>query len=165
MSWKVRRYKESIFKDERGYIWTSWKNNKKKYFNLNFKHDKFALSKKNVLRGFHWDKKTWKMISSTYGKIFLAVVNLQQNDKDYFKTKTYILDAKKNNLQILIPPYYANATVCLSDECVLHYKLAYPGNYNDAKQQNSIKWNDDRINVKWPKLSKIILSRRDKGEV
>ena len=53
MVFKVKVYKNSSFMDKRGYYWTSWKKDLIK--NLEFKHDKFSLSKKNVLRGLHGD--------------------------------------------------------------------------------------------------------------
>ena len=40
----IKVYKNSSFKDKRGYYWTSWKKGLIK--NLEFKHDKFSLSKK-----------------------------------------------------------------------------------------------------------------------
>ena len=41
---------------------------------LNFKHDKFALSNFNVLRGLHGDNKTWKLVSCVFGEIYQVVV-------------------------------------------------------------------------------------------
>ena len=72
MTIKVKKFKNSSFRDHRGYYWTSWKKNKTN--KLNFIHDKFSLSKKHVLRGLHGDKKTWKLVSCTYGKLLLVVV-------------------------------------------------------------------------------------------
>ena len=69
--------------------------------------------------------------------------------------------SQKNGLQILVPPYYANGYLCLSKECLFHYKLSYLGKYFDVKKQFSIKWNDPKIKVKWP-IKKPILSMRDK---
>ena len=89
MPFAVKVYKNSYFKDKRGYYWTSWKRGPKK--NLEFKHDKFSLSRKNVLRGLHGDRKTWKLISCPYGKFFLVVVNCIKNSKDYLKWRSYIL--------------------------------------------------------------------------
>ncbi len=160
MRYLSKKISGTIFQDHRGLIWTSWEKCKKEYPNLNFKHDKFALSKKNVLRGFHWDKKTWKLISCVYGKIFFVVIDCNKSSKNFLKHKKYILSEKKN-IQILVPPYFGNAMLCLSKECVLHYKLSYPGRYNDAKDQFSIKWNDPRIKVKWPGTKSKILSKRD----
>ena len=61
-----------------------------------------------------------------------------------------------------MPPYYANAHLCLTDICIFHYKWSYKGKYIDAKDQKSFLWNDPKINVKWP-LKKPILSNRDKS--
>jgi dTDP-4-dehydrorhamnose 3,5-epimerase len=157
----IKIFKNSIFYDKRGYIWTSWKKSNKKFKKLKFIHDKFSISKKNVLRGFHWDKKTWKLISCVYGRIFFVVLNCNRNSKSYLKHNNFFLDHKKNS-QILVPPSFANAMLCLSDKCVLHYKLSYRGDYNDSEKQFSIKWNDPKIKVKWPINKNFILSERDK---
>ena len=70
MTSKVKKLINRSFKDLRGYYWTSWKRGVLK--SLKFKHDKFSLSKKNVLRGLHGDNKTWKLISCPYGKFFFS---------------------------------------------------------------------------------------------
>ena len=154
----IKIFKSSNFKDNRGLIWTSWE---KKKINLNFNHDKFSLSKKNVFRGLHYDNKTWKLISCTYGKIFFVVVNCNKNSKNYLKHKSWILDGVKN-VQILVPPMYANGHLCLSDVCLFHYKLSYRGKYVDVDKQKILKWDDPKINIKWPFKKKFILSNRDK---
>ena len=68
--------------------------------NIKFKHDKFSLSKKNVLRGLHGDSKTWKLISCPYGKFLLVVVDCRKNSKNYLKWKSCVL-SHQNGLQIL----------------------------------------------------------------
>lgn len=156
---KLQVFRNSIFKDHRGFYWTSW-NNRDRYKNLNFNHDKFSVSKKNVLRGLHGDNKTWKLISCVYGKIYFVVVNFNKKSKDYLKYKSIILSHIKNQ-QILIPPNFLNGFLCLSKNCVVHYKLAYSGSYNDVKDQYSVKWNNNKINIKWPRTKGLILSKRD----
>ena len=76
------------------------------------------------------------------------------------KSQTFTL-SHNENIQILIPPKFANGHYCLSRECLFHYKLSYKGSYNDVKNQKNIKWNDKRLNIKWP-FKKPILSQRDK---
>jgi dTDP-4-dehydrorhamnose 3,5-epimerase len=156
---EIKVIKGSIFKDHRGTLWTSWKKNKK--IKLLFNHDKFSISKKNVLRGLHYDNKTWKLISCVYGKIFFVVVDCRPNSKNYHKPSTFLLKAN-DNFQILVPPNFANGHLCLSKECVFHYKLAYKGKYSDVKNQKNLKWNDKRLKIKWPKVKKIIMNERDK---
>ena len=155
---EIKVFKSSIHKDKRGYLWTSWFENKNK---LKFKHDKFSISKKNTLRGLHSDVKTWKLVSCVFGKVFFVVVNNDQSSKSYLKKKTFILDHSKN-IQILIPPKYANGFLCLSESCVFHYKLSYPGKYFDVANQHTLKWNDERLKIKWPTTKNLILSARDK---
>ena len=154
----VKKIKSSIFKDHRGNLWTSWKS---KNIKIKFNHDKFSISKKNVLRGMHGDKKTWKLVSCVFGKVFFVVVNCDKKSKQYYKYSSFILDHQKNE-QILIPPKFANGFLCLSENCVFHYKLSYKGKYFDVKDQFVVKWNDKKLNIKWPKKSGLIQSKRDR---
>ena len=155
----IKILKVSSFNDGRGMLWTTWK--KGIFKKINFNHDKFSLSKKNVLRGLHCDFKSWKMITCVYGTVLLVIVDVRKNSKNYLKHKKFILDHKKPKM-ILIPPYYANGHLCLTDKCLFHYKWSYKGRYIDASNQKSFLWNDPKINVKWP-LKKPILSKRDKN--
>lgn len=154
----IKKLRGTIHRDRRGYLWTSWERNKLK--KLIFNHDKFSVSKKNVLRGLHGDNKTWKLISCVYGKIFFVVVDYDKKSKTFSRYKKFIL-SHKNNVQILVPPKFLNGFLCLSENCVLHYKLSYKGKYFDYDKQISKKWNDKKFNIKWPK-KKYILSKRDK---
>ena len=155
----IKIFRNKAFKDLRGYYWTSWKKGSIK--KIKFKHDKFSMSKKNVLRGLHGDSKTWKLVSCPYGKCLLVVVNFVKKSKDYLKHKSWIL-SHENKRQILIPPNYANGHLCLSEKCLFHYKLSYKGSYVDEKRQFSLRWNDPRLKIKW-RIKKPILSNRDKN--
>ena len=58
---------------------------------------------------------------------------------------------------------YANGHYCLSKECLFHYKLAYKRKHADVGQQFSLRWNDPKLNIKWPlqrekKMDKLKLS-------
>lgn len=156
---KIKEFYNSAFSDHRGLYWTSWL--KSKYPKILFNHDKFSISKKNVLRGLHGDNKSWKLVSCVYGKVFFVVVNFDQRSKNYLCHKSYIL-SHKNRKQILVPPNYLNGYLCLSKHCVFHYKWAYKGKYFDVKKQFSLKWNDKNLMIKWPLQGKPILSNRDK---
>ena len=159
MTFKIKKYRNIAFRDHRGYYWTSWKKGLLK--NINFKHDKFSFSKKNVLRGLHGDEKTWKLVSCPYGKFLLIVVNCIKKSKHYLKWKSWTL-SRENGIQILIPPNYANGHLCLSKQCLFHYKLSYKGAYSDSKKQFSLRWNDPKIKINWH-INNPILSSRDKN--
>ena len=117
----IKVFRGSIHNDKRGYLWTSGKRIKRtNLFSImiNFQYQK------NVLRGLHGDSKTWKLISCVYGEIFFVVVNYDKKSKNFGKHKSFKL-SHKNNQQILVPPNYLNGFLCLSENCVLHYKLSY----------------------------------------
>jgi len=158
--------KPSVSSDIRGTIWTSYHKNEIECLlpeGLSFKHDKFSESKKNVLRGIHGDDKTWKLVSSVYGKIYQIVVDLREWSPTYMKWDGFII-SKENQISILIPPNFGNAYCVLSDRAVYHYKLAYKGGaYNDFNNQFVLKWNDKRLGIKWP-IDRPMLSERDLSE-
>lgn len=156
---EIKIYKTKLFKDFRGEIWTNWDKEifKKTKFNLS----KFTLSKKNVLRGFHGDNKSWKLVSCIRGKVLNVVVDNRKKSKNYLKYSSFILD-DVNRISILIPPGFLNSWLCLSKNCIYSYNYSFKGKYNDFDKQISIRWNDSRINYKWP-IKKPKLSLRDKG--
>ena len=155
---EVKIYKPSVYKDFRGEIWTSWE--KKHFPKLKFNLDKFTTSKKNVLRGFHGDKKSWKLITCVKGEILAVIVDNRSKSKNYLKYTNFKL-SDKNKISILIPPNFLNSWLCLSKDCIYSYKYSFFGNYIDADEQISLKWDDKKINFKWP-LKNPILSKRDK---
>ena len=155
--------KPSVAQDNRGNIWTSFlKEDVEKLLpsGLFFKHDKFSESKRNVLRGIHGDEKSWKLVTCVYGEIHQVVVDCRKGSPTYLSWEKFIVK-KENQLSVLIPPNMGNAYFVNSVKAVYHYKLAYEGEYIDAEEQFSYKWNDPRINVDWP-IKNPILSDRDK---
>lgn len=155
--------KPSISYDKRGNIWTSFEKNKIESLltaNVIFKHDKFSYSCKDVIRGIHWDSKSWKLVTCVYGEIMQVVVDLRPASQTYFKYESFNI-SPQNQILLLIPPNMGNAYCVLSNEAVYHYKLAYEGDYIDADQQFSLKWNDPNIGINWP-IKNPILSERDK---
>ena len=152
----------SISEDLRGNIFTSYNKDFYSEFlpkNLDFKHDKFAESRQNVLRGLHGDTKTWKLVSCAFGEIIEVVVDMRENSHTYLKWEAFELKANEYR-QVLIPPGFVNGYYVKTKEAVFHYKLAYDGDYIDANEQITVAWDDKRIGIEWP-CSKPILQDRD----
>jgi dTDP-4-dehydrorhamnose 3,5-epimerase len=153
-----------VFKDLRGSIWTSFIKKEIEDLlpeNLNFNHDKFSKSKNNVLRGIHGDHKSWKLVTSVFGKIQQVVVDCRKDSETFGKYESFII-SEENQISILVSPSLGNAYYVISEEAVYHYKIAYKGNYFDADQQFTYKWNDPKFSIKWP-TKYPILSERDKS--
>ena len=153
----VKIIKYDRFIDLRGSIWTTYLENKIK--NIKFNHDKFSVSYKDVIRGIHYDNKTFKLVTAVYGAIDQVVVDMRKDSDTYKASMVFNIDDNKR-FSILIPPMVGNGFRVKSDVAVYHYKLSYIGKYLDADKQYTIKWDDPTIGINW-KCEKPILSNRD----
>ena len=148
-----------MFRDYRGDIWTTYKK-KTSPIKLDFIHDKYSSSRKNVIRGIHGDYKTWKMVSCLQGELYFVVVDNRPESKTYLQWDWMILDDKSRK-QVLLPPGFGNGFCVMSENSVFSYKLAYDGEYSDVRDQFTLKWNDPRVSIDWP-TNNPILQARDK---
>ena len=150
--------KSTIFKDRRGYLRETFRNN---LFNkLSFPFDVMSFSKKNVLRGLHiqTNKSQAKIITVTYGKIFDVAVDLRKKSKNFGKYIGVII-SDKSDFSFYIPAGFAHGFMCLSKNCTVNYKCS---NYRDANSEKTLNWDDKKVNIKWPNR-KPILSVKDKN--
>jgi dTDP-4-dehydrorhamnose 3,5-epimerase len=150
------------FEDHRGAIWTSYHSDLFDSLlpdSSSFKHDKFVSNKKNVLRGLHGDQKTFKLVMCPYGEVYQVALDVRQESSSYGGIHVTNLNGE-NKRMLLIPPGVANGFLVLSEYAIYHYKLSYRGEYLDADDQFTIKYNDPRFGVSWP-MEDVIISNRD----
>ena len=165
---QVKIVQPSIYHEYRGMITTTYHSDfydkllpaSERNEGLKFNHDRYSKSKQNVLRGLHWDDKTWKLISCPHGKLYLVVLDLREKQPNYGKWESFII-GPETGTQVLIPPMFANGHYVMEDNSIFQYKLAYPGEYYDDDKQGTVFWNDKRFNIDWP-TDNPILSKRDK---
>lgn len=124
----------------------------------NFPIQSISYSKKNVLRGFHGDFKTWKLVKVLKGEAYLVIVDLNK-ESDTFLQHQHFLLSEHNHMQILIPSGFINAHYVLTDEVIFHYDLSV----QYSKEQMTIRYDDIILpKINWPFTSEPILSERDK---
>ena len=104
--------KSNIYKDSRGFLRETYRKNI--IGNKNFPFDIITYSKKNVLRGLHFQSKNpqAKIITVSYGKIFDVAVDLRKNSKTFGKYFSIIL-SYNDNFSFYIPENFAHG-LCLS---------------------------------------------------
>ncbi len=119
-----------------------------------------TTSKKNVLRGFHFQSKNKqsKFVNVLKGKILDVVIDLRRNSKTFGKFFKIIL-SKKNALGLYIPSGFAHAYYSYDKENIIYYKL---NNYYNPKYESGIIFNDKKLKIKWPK-KKMIVSKKDRN--
>ena len=84
---------------------------------VEFKHDRYSKSKEGVLRGLHYDEKTWKLVSCLIGKIYLVVLDVREYSTTYGKWESFIL-SPETGTQVLIPPMFANGHFVMEDDSI-----------------------------------------------
>ena len=148
-------FKKNRYFDKRGYFQEVFleKELKKK-----IKFTAIAYSKKNVIRGMHFQLKNrqTKIVSVISGKILDVAVNMRKKSKDFGKVYYFIL---KEGDTVYIPNYFAHGYECLSKNSTILYHL---DNYRDAKNEYGIPYNDKVLKIRW-KTNKPLLSKRDKN--
>lgn len=150
--------KPSIFADHRGTFLDVYHldNYLENGVEIQFVRDAISTSTKNVLRGIHYDDKTWKLIQCMHGKIYFVVVDMRQESPTYLQWESFTL-SDQDRLQVLVPPQFGNGHLVLSDQCIFHYKMS---EYYDPAEEKIVKWDDPRLNIDWP-VNNPILSVKD----
>ena len=132
----------------------------KKILNKKFVFEYCTVSKKNVLRGFHFQTKFQqaKYINVVKGKILDCVIDLRKNSRTFGK-KFKIILSDKNCLSLYIPEGFAHAYYSYEKLNVIYYKLS---NYYSPKYEDGINVLDKNLKIKWPKR-KVLVSKKDKS--
>lgn len=160
-STEVPVYTPSVYREYRGEIFTTYHNIEHPSNSLIPKdariHSRFSKSFKGVLRGLHYDVKTWKLVQALVGDIYLIVLDVREKSPTYGVWDSYII-TENTRQQVLIPPGFANGHFALTD-CIFHYNLFYEGDFVDESKQGVVKWNDPRFNIEWPTPTPILQKR------
>ena len=148
--------KQTNNSDSRGNLRETFNN---KILKKKFIFEYCTTSKKNVLRGFHFQTKykQSKYVNVVKGKILDVVIDLRKNSKTFGKSFKIIL-SKENALGLFIPSGFAHAYYSYERENIIYYKL---DNYYAPNYENGIIYNDKNIRINWPRKN-IIVSKKDK---
>ena len=148
--------KQKNNKDSRGILRETFNN---KILKKKFIFEYCTTSKKNVFRGFHFQKKNKqaKYVNVVKGKILDLVIDLRRKSKTFGKVFSIIL-SKNNALGLYIPAGFAHAYFSYENENIIYYKLE---NFYKPQFESGIVYNDKKLKIKWPK-KKMILSNKDK---
>ena len=152
----LKLIKSQIFKDKRGYLRETFRNN---FIKKKFIFDVMSFSKKGVLRGLHIqiERSQAKIITVTHGKVLDVAVDLRKKSKTFGKYFSIVI-SDKSDFSFYIPEGFAHGFLCLSKDCIVSYKCSQ---YQNLKSETSIAW-DKLDNLKiWPKI-KPILSKKDR---
>lgn len=151
-----------IFKDERGTFREMF--NEKESINIPgpptaYVQDNVAVSRKNVLRGLHFQKaphSQGKLVTCLHGKIWDVFVDLRP-DSLYYKQWMSIELVDDAGTLLYVPPGFAHGYLTLTSKAVVLYKCT---EYYHPECESGIRWDDPDLNIPW-KFSDVIISEKD----
>lgn len=157
---EVKLIELDSYPDDRGNFMESYQKSRYDDHGLNFTfvQDNLVYSRKNVVRGLHYQLKNpqGKLVQCIYGEIFDVAVDIRKGSETFGKWIGINLSQKTNN-QLFIPPGFAHGYSVLSDESIVMYKCT---NYYDSEDEYGIIWNDKDLNINW-KGNSFIISEKD----
>lgn len=113
-----------------------------------------------VLRGMHYQKEPYpeiKMVSVFKGAIYDVLVDLRPQSPMYLKWIAQEL-SEDNNRAVYIASGVAHGFQTLKDNSVVYYQL---GEFFMPEYYAGVRWDDPKLNIKWPDCKKRIINARD----
>jgi dTDP-4-dehydrorhamnose 3,5-epimerase len=155
--------KPAVFADERGFFLESYKSSDftAAGIDLVFVQDNHSFSKKNVLRGLHFQmhpKAQGKLIRVVKGAIWDIAVDIRRHSFTFKQWVSETISGENNNM-LYIPPGFAHGFIALTDEVHLMYKCT--AEYSQENDRG-IRWDDPDLAIPWP-VEKPIVSEKDRA--
>jgi len=150
----------TVFEDERGYFFESYKTPifKKNELPINFVQDNEVKSTKGVLRGLHYqfNRPQGKLVRVVSGSILDVAVDIRKGSPTFGQSEIVHLTVE-NRKMLYIPEGFAHGYLVTSSESIVIYKCT---DIYDPNDQYGIIWNDEIIGLDWTYDSPI-LSEKD----
>jgi dTDP-4-dehydrorhamnose 3,5-epimerase len=152
-----------VYPDDRGYFFESCRASDFENANLptHFVQDNFSFSKKDVIRGLHYQKEPkaqGKLVLVLQGGVWDVAVDIRRESPTLLKWVAADLN-DLNHAMLYIPPGFAHGFVALTEAVRLVYKCT---NEYDPRADAGIRWNDPDIAITWP-VDNPIVSDKDRN--
>tara|TARA_B100000900_G_C20542502_1_gene701100 strand:+ start:469 stop:1014 length:546 start_codon:yes stop_codon:yes gene_type:complete len=126
----------------------------------NFHQDNQVRSKKDVLRGLHYQlsEPQGKLVQVVFGSILDVAVDIRVGSPTFGEYHSINLSSSNKKI-FYIPEGFAHGYLVLSKFSIVQYKCTSVYNPED---EYGIKWNDSDLNINWENESPL-LSEKDNG--
>jgi dTDP-4-dehydrorhamnose 3,5-epimerase len=146
---EARVFVPDVYGDERGFFKEVW--SKPKYAAVGLEiaqwdQDSLSRSKRDVLRGMHFDFRMAKLVQCIEGAIFDVIVDLRRGSPTYLQWEGFTLTAD-NHRQLFVPAGFGHGFFAQADDVIVHYKNSVPF---DATSEGAVSWRSPAIGIVWP---------------
>ena len=151
-----------VFNDNRGFFFESF--NRRKFAELigrdvDFVQDNHSLSKRNVLRGLHYQIQhpQAKLIRVIQGAVLDVAVDIRRSSPTFGQYVAEELSAE-NKRMLWIPEGFAHGFAVLSDTAEYIYKTT---DYWHPEYERCIRWDDPVLAIDWKLQVVPVVSAKD----
>jgi dTDP-4-dehydrorhamnose 3,5-epimerase len=149
-----------IFTDDRGYFFESYNYETLKALGIEdvFVQDNQSCSKKNVIRGLHFQLPPFaqaKLVRVIAGAVLDVAVDIRKASPTYGQHFSVVL-SEENQQQLYIPVGFAHGFVALEEHTVFAYKCS---NIYHKDAERSLLYNDKDLNINWKTPEPIVASK------
>lgn len=152
-----------VYEDSRGFFFESFREDifkKNTLLDVVFVQDNHSKSSQGVLRGLHYQLPPHaqaKLTRVIQGEVLDIAVDIRESSPTCGQYVAEILSSE-NKRQLYIPEGFAHGFLTLSGDSEYLYKTT---DFYHPESERCILWNDDTLNIDWPKHLNIHLSYKD----
>lgn len=151
-----------IYRDSRGAFCETYNQTRMAAAGLptNWVQDNFSISKKNVVRGIHYQviQPQGKLVRVTQGAVLDVAVDLRRSSLAFGRHVAVEL-SEENGRMLWIPEGFGHGFLALSEVVGFAYKVT---DYYCPAGERTIVWNDPELAIPWPVAPEsAILSGKD----
>jgi len=158
---EAKLFEPDVFQDERGYFKETFSKGKYAELGLSdvFVQDNVSRSRRNVVRGMHYDLRVSKFVQCLVGEIYDVIVDAREESSTYLQWEGYSL-SESNHRQLYVPKGFAHGFLALSENVIVAYKQS---EHYDAAHERGLAWDDPAIGIEWPLAGEPIVSGKDRA--
>jgi dTDP-4-dehydrorhamnose 3,5-epimerase len=153
----------TVYRDDRGAFLETYNNRRMIEAGLPtlWVQDNFSISRKNVLRGIHYQitQAQGKLVRVTHGAALDVAVDLRRSSPNFGRHVAVELDGEVGAM-LWIPVGFGHAFLALTEEVGFAYKVT---DYYSPAGERTIAWNDPDLAIPWPVAQQsLIISGKDR---
>jgi dTDP-4-dehydrorhamnose 3,5-epimerase len=153
-----------VYADDRGLFFESYHRrafHKATGVDIEFVQDNHSRSKKNVLRGLHYQirQPQGKLVRVVAGEVWDVAVDLRRNSPTFGKWAGFTLSAESKRMA-WIPPGFAHGFVVVSETADVLYKAT---DYYAPEHERTLLWSDPALGIRWPLAGAPALAEKDRA--
>jgi len=155
-----------IFRDDRGFFFETFNLARLVELGLpaEWKQDNFSLSKRNVIRGLHYQigQPQGKLVRVVAGAARDVIVDLRKSSPTFGEHTTVDLSGDGSRM-VWIPAGFGHGFAALTETVALSYKVT---DYYSPKEERTVLWNDPVLGIDWGVAAdEAVLSAKDAAGV